>query len=43
MAILGRLQYATSELSEDYNRSNWWRNQITNRILALTQRQFDYR
>jgi hypothetical protein len=38
-----RLRYVATELSENYDRSNWWRNRITDRIIAPTQRRFGSR
>lgn len=43
MRILNGIQYTISELSENYDRSNWWRNRITDRILAPTQQRFGSR
>jgi hypothetical protein len=43
MAITDPLRYAVFEISENYDRSNWWRNRITDRIIAPTQQRFGSR
>lgn len=43
MAITDQLRYVISEISENYDRSDWWRNRITDRIIGPTQHRFGSR
>jgi hypothetical protein len=43
MPLLDRIRYAASEIYGNYERSNWWRNRITDRIIAPSHRRFGSR
>ena len=40
MPLASRIRYAATEIYENYDRSNWWRNRITDRIIAPAHQRF---
>ena len=40
MPFIDQIRYATSEIYKNYGRSNWWRNRITDRIIAPSHQRY---